>query len=518
MTRWSFLAALAVVLPSVSAAQDTTAAQMVQPAASLTLDDALKTARANNPQFRQFLNNTDPARWGVRNAYGSLLPSFSTSAGLNYTGAGQANYGSGLTRQTSGLMGSSYQAGFQWQIDGAKLTAPAQQKANQRATEEDIASQGIALKQAITDQYLTTIQATGQVAVARQQVERNKSFLDLANAKYRVGQGTLLEVRQAEVQKGQADIDLLRNRQLENEAKLELFRRMGVTPPVPVEQVALTDTFAVREPVFSLDSLLTLAEEQNPSLLAVRERAHSAGLGVRSARSAYLPSLALQAGWSGFTQKSTNESLLLAQALSSGQATASNCTFQNQVVQGLTYGPGGIPGQPNGGIIPDCNAFAGLNSSGTALDPAVAQQLHDANSKYPFHFTSQPFQASLMISLPIFTGFSRSLRLSQARAQQKNADEDVRARGLQIQSDINAAYLQLRTAYEAIGVQLANRDAARDQLRLAQDRYRLGSGTSLEVSDAQNAVQRAEGDYVNSVATYQKAFAALEGAVGRPLR
>ncbi len=67
-------------------------------------------------------------------------------------------------------------------------------------------------------------------------------------------------------------------------------------------------------------------------------------------------------------------------------------------------------------------------------------------------------------------------------------------------------------------MQAQSRDAARDQLRLAQDRYRLGSGTALEVSDAQNSVQRAEGDYVNAIYDYHKALAALEAAVGRPLR
>jgi outer membrane protein TolC len=38
------------------------------------------------------------------------------------------------------------------------------------------------------------------------------------------------------------------------------------------------------------------------------------------------------------------------------------------------------------------------------------------------------------------------------------------------------------------------------------------------VADAQNAVQAAEGDYVNAVYAYHKAIAALEAAVGRPLR
>ena len=80
-------------------------------------------------------------------------------------------------------------------------------------------------------------------------------------------------------------------------------------------------------------------------------------------------------------------------------------------------------------------------------------------------------------------------------------------------SDVRARHLGLVAAYRAIAVQQANRVSARDQLRLAQDRYRLGAGTSLEVSDAQSAVQQAEGDYVNAVYVYHKAIAALEAAV-----
>jgi outer membrane protein len=87
-----------------------------------------------------------------------------------------------------------------------------------------------------------------------------------------------------------------------------------------------------------------------------------------------------------------------------------------------------------------------------------------------------------------------------------------------VRTDVQAGYLGLETSFQAIAVQAASRDAARDQLRLAQDRYRLGAGTALEVSDAQTAVQRAEGDYVNAVYDYHKAMTALEAAVGRSLR
>ena len=140
------------------------------------------------------------------------------------------------------------------------------------------------------------------------------------------------------------------------------------------------------------------------------------------------------------------------------------------------------------------------------------------NTAWTRDFTTQPFSIGLTISLPLFTGFGRSLRLQQAREFAQDADESVRGQALQVDADVHSRYLALATAYKAIGVQGASRDAARDQLRLAQDRYRLGSGTALEVSDAQNTVQRAEGDYVTAIYDYHKAIAALEAAVGRPLR
>jgi outer membrane protein len=506
MNRWLGFLALVALCPGAAAAQDTTAVLRPAPTVTLSLDEALQQARANSPTYRQTLNDAGPAKWGVRNAYGNLLPSVNVSSDLGYTGSGQSNFGGGFVRPTSAFVTSGYNLGLQWQLNGRTLTAPAEQKALQRATDEDISGAGVTLRAEIETQYLTTLQATAQVAVARQQVSRNIDFLTLAKARYQVGQATLLDVRQAEVAKGQSDVALLRAVQAENEAKLELLRRMGVEPPVAVEQIALSDSFPVVAPAYQLDSLLALADQQNPTLRSLRARRSAASYGVRSAKSEFLPTLSAQAGWSGFTQQFTNETFLIDQTLTDAQSQAASCQSNNEVRAAV------------GLSTSDCFAQAGLNPQGTALQDPVVQQIRDANNVFPFSYTRQPFQASLRVSLPIFTGFGRSLRLSQARAQEQDADESARASRLQIRSDVHARYLGLQTSYQAIGVQAANREAARDQLRLAQDRYRLGAGTSLEVSDAQNAVQRAEGDYVNAVYDYHKAIAALEAAVGRPLR
>ena len=203
---------------------------------------------------------------------GAIMPSVNVSSDLGYIGSGESNFGGGFIQPTSAFVTSGYSLGLQWQLNGRALTAPAEQKALQRATDEDISGAGVALRAEIETQYLTTLQATAQVAVARQQVTRNADFLALAKARYQVGQATLLDVRQAEVIKGQSDVALLRAVQAENEAKLDLIRRMGVEPPVPVDQIALSDSFPVTAPAFQLDSLLALADQQNPTLRSLRAR------------------------------------------------------------------------------------------------------------------------------------------------------------------------------------------------------------------------------------------------------
>jgi outer membrane protein len=506
MNPWCGLLALTCVLPSLAAAQDSTRAAPQR--VTLSLDEALRQARAKSPSYRQTLNNASPARWGVRNAYGSLLPSVMVSSDIGYSGTGQANFGSGFTRPTSSFVTSGYSLGLEWQLSGRALTRPAQQKALERATTEDITGAGILLTAEISTQYLNTLQAAAQVGVAKQQVSRNEDFLTLAKARYRVGQATLLDVRQAEVLKGTSDVALLRAVLAENEAKLDLLRRMGVEPPAAIEQIVLSDTFPVTPPGFQVDTLLALAESHNPVLRSLRAREHAAGLGVRAAKADFLPSLSLRAGWSGFTQQFTNENLLLGQTLVDAQAQAADCQYNNSVRSALSLG----------GEVGNCFAVAGLVDGGGALLDPVTQRIRSQNSVFPFHYTGQPFQANLVLSLPIFTGFSRSLGLSEARAQQDDADEEVRARRLLVRSDVQARFLGLQTAFLAIAVQASSRDAARDQLRLAQDRYRLGAGTALELSDAQNAVQQAEGGYITAVYDYHKAMAALEAAVGRSLR
>jgi outer membrane protein len=481
--------------PAVAAAQHPAATTP----ATLSLADAIAVARDKNPAYRQALNDRGPAAWGVRNAFSSLLiPNVTATGGMTYTGPGSQTFLSSSFTQSVSTVSSFYDLGLSWQLSGTTLSQPGLAKAQQHATDADIAGAANTLTTGITQQYLTVLQVREQAEVARKTVERNDEFLKLAQARFNVGQATLIDVRQAQVARGQAEVALLRAQTAVSVEKLRLFELMGVTPPVDIASVQLTDSFRLHAPTWQLPELLAMAEQQNPALKALRARENAASWGVRAATSTYGPSLSFSAGWSGFTQQFTDVDPIIVSQQAGFASQYSECQENNTI-------------RSSAGLTPnDCSVFIWGASN--------EQTLRDRNSVFPFDFTQQPFQARLTISLPIFTNFSRTLRVSEARAQHGDLEEAVRARGLGVQTEVSQGFMVLQTAYRTIGLQDTNLTAAREQLQLATERYRVGSGTFFELLDAQVAALRAEYDYVNANYDYHKALAALEAAVGRSLR
>jgi len=469
--------------------------------ANLSLADAIALAREHNPAYRQVLHDRGPAAWGVRTAYSSLLlPTLTASGGIGYSGPGQQRFLTSNFSQSVSTLASNYALVLDWTLSGQTLTAPGLRQAQLAAADADVAGAETNLITAVTQQYLTVLQARDNAAVARKQLERNVEFLKLAQARYDVGRASLIDVRQAQVARGQAEVALLQAETAVQVEKLRLFQQMGVSAPVDVATVQLTDSFAVQTPAWQLGDLLKMAEEQNPALKALRQRERAAGWGVKAASATWGPSLSLSASWAGFTQRYTNLDPVIASARIGASADSTACEYENSAWL-------------NAGQTPiNCAALTG---------PFLQQQeqaLRDQNRAYPFSFTPQPFQARLAISIPLWGNFQQPLQVSQAKAEQQDLAESVRARGLQLQTDVNQAYLVLATAYRTVAIQDTNRVAGREQLQLATERYRVGSGTFFELLDAEVAALRAESDYIGAVYDYHKAVAALEAAVGRPLR
>src|SRR5437899_5356635 len=281
--------------------------------ATLSLADAIALAREHNPAYRQTIHDRSPAAWGVRNAWSSLwLPSVTASGGVGYAGPGEQNFLTSSFSQSVSTWSSSHSFLLEWTLNGQTISQPGMRKAQLNAADADLTGAETNLVTGVTQQYVTVLQARDNAEVARPQLQHDEEFLKLAQARYDVGRTSLIDVRQAQVARGQAEGGLLRARTAVDVEKLRLFQDIGVTAPVPVANVQLTDTFAVQTPTWRLGDLLAMAEQQNPALRALRERESAAGWGVKAATSSYAPSVSLSAGWSGFAQKLSDVSGSLA--------------------------------------------------------------------------------------------------------------------------------------------------------------------------------------------------------------
>ncbi len=472
---------------------------------SLTMDDAISLGTRWNPGHRQIANNRGPAAWGVRNSFANFLPSLTVNGGYGITGAGVQNFGTTEFRSAP-TQGSSYGINLNWSLDANTLVQPGLQRAQLHSAEASILSSEITIATNIARQYLVVLQAQDEVELAEAVMARNDEAVRLAEARRGVGQGTLLNLRQAQVVKGQSEVRLLQERQDIRVEKLRLFELMGISSMDNMESVALTDSFPVERIPYGLEELLSLAHSENPQLNSLRSTEASAGWGVTSAKVNWYPRITANMRWSGFTQGLTNTADVDNRVLNAiAQAAQAQAACQEQNSRDALLNTIGGSFTPS-----DCTGFG--------FTPSMETEIRSSATPSIFDFRRNPFSFSVGISIPIFSNFSRPLQVSQAHAQQEDAREAVRALELQLETNVSQAYYQMETNFQTIAIQERNRVAAGEALRLATEQYRLGSGGYIALQDAQVAAEQAEFDYIQALYTFHQSIAALEASVGRHLR
>ncbi len=475
-----------------------------QATGTLTLEEAIELARRNNPGYLSQKNDNTAAEWAVREAYGGLLPSASASLGMQYQAEGTPQLGI-FTGQDLGLGGgqsyyySDYNLSLSYRLSGSTFFNISRQRANRTASAARTVASRAALDADVTKEYLLVIAASDAVDLAHTELERAEQNLRLARARVEVGDAIELEAKQAEVERGRAEVTAIKAENDLQTTRLALTQLLGTEIDPNVE---LTTQFEVFEPGWTADALIQRAMAANPTLNANRASEHASSAAVRAARSTYLPTLDVSLGWSGYTREAGHPDLLVQQTQSSMESNFEQCGFYNQIAERLTSP---LPGFPL-----DCSQY---------LPPAdLPQQVISSNNAFPFNFSRQPWTLQARVSLPIFSGFSRQSQVEQARATADDAVYRRRAAELQLRTDITTALNNLRTAYRTVGIEERNSTVADEQLKLARERYRLGMTSFVDLIDAEALKARADRDYLQARYTFHESFATLENAVGEPLQ
>lgn len=462
----------------------------------LTLDEALVLARQNNPAFQNARNARRTAAAAVRSATGAFIPSLSTGFGGGYREGRQTFFQGQGFGSTNDQLSTDVNAQASLQLSMATLNDRRAAVASREATEADITVAEQTLRANVTTQYLAALQAAARAALQDTLLATTAAQLQLARARLQVGSASQLDVQRAEVADGQQQVAAINQR---NQAAIELVRLFQQVGVPPIDGVRLDPTLP-DAPALELPALLDRAAQGNPQLAAFRAREESARRQQASARAGYFPTLSLSAGVSAFTNRFTSTSALLDQNRATLASQRASCIRSEEVRSAV-------------GLSNNLAACSGLTFTPSMEAAVVAQQ-----GKYPFDFTRNPYSINASLSLPLFNGFRREQQVEQAEVQRRNAENDVRAQALRVTADVTAAHLSLATARQTVGLQEQNVRTARTALALAQERYRVGAISLVELLQARGDYERAETDRISAVFDVQRAFAALENAVGRPLR
>jgi outer membrane protein TolC len=138
-----------------------------------------------------------------------------------------------------------------------------------------------------------------------------------------------------------------------------------------------------------------------------------------------------------------------------------------------------------------------------------------SNSDFPPQ--NRSWSLSLSGSLPIFDGFSRENTLYRAQAQRDQAVAGERAAEIGLRKDIDAALGTITAAQASIGLADQTVELSAEDLRVTQERYRLGLATILDLQSAQITLRQAEVDLISRQFDYQIGLARLEALLGSDL-
>ena len=427
----------------------------------LTLDEALRLARANHPQLHAARAQTEASTARVAEAKAPLLPQVSGSASYQRsrpssssasfataTGTATGTATATATSTSTSTSNAAASSGFSVPSYNAKITASEliydfgqttgkwdASKATLRAQEESEKNLAVQVAFNLRSAYFTAAAARALVKVAEDTLRNQEAHLKQTQGFVEAGTHPEIDLAQARTDRANAKVQLINAQVTYDTDKALLNQTMGVERGTEYE-VADPPAESVPGEDDSTDTLLPVALKARPDLLSLARQIEAQELTTKSIKGGYAPSLGVSA------------------SLSDGGSDLGNLTWGWSAALGLNW-------QIFGGGITDA-------------------QIREARA------TTAVLRAQY------------DLQRQQVRADVEQARLSVRAAKATIESTHEAAV------------------NARVRLSLAEGRYKAGIGSMIELGDSQVALTSASAQEIQAVFNLATARARLLQALGQP--
>ncbi len=282
-------------------AQTSPSLQLVQPKGQaapppvITLQDALERAKKLDVQVQAAMADAAIAREDRLQAKSALLPSVShTTQYLGTQGNGVAPSGRFVTNDGVHVYRS-------WAVAHEDITANTFLKIGQKRAQAaealanakvEIAQRGLAVT--VTKDYYALVTSQRKYATAQQALQQAERFFEVTQQQERVGQVARADVIKAQIQLEQQRQSFQDSMLAMESARLNLA---VVLFPELNENFTVVDDLDSPRALPPFPEIQAMAERQNPELRAAEEALRQAGLDIRNARNAMLPTLAVDANY-----------------------------------------------------------------------------------------------------------------------------------------------------------------------------------------------------------------------------
>lgn len=435
-------------MPNAPAAQPAPAAPIV-----ITLDEAIRRAEKNEPNFATALAAAKSAALDKSIARSSLLPNviyhneylFTQSNGARNLSAEPGSQSSFVFIANNAIHEYMSQAEVTETLSlaGIAQVKRANAAAAQAAAMAEVARRGLVFT--VVQQYYGLLAAQQKLQVAKHATEVAQQFTELTQ---KLEQGRIAahaDVLKAELQLQQRQRDEQNAQLLADNARLQLGILLF---PDPRTGYVLADDQQKATPIPDRATIDAAAKKNNPDVRAAMQALRAAREDVSAARAAYLPALSL------------------------------NWTYGIDAPQFATYGP---------------------------LDSTINPAIRPKNLGY---------SASATLDIPVWDWFATHDRVKQSEVKKSAAKVALTQAQKRLLAELDEYYNEAEVAGKQVASFQQSVKTATESLRLTNLRYQSNEATALEVVDAENTLDTTEQAYADASVRYRVALANLQTLTG----
>ncbi len=270
------------------------------PPGTLTMESAIQLAMDNSPAIKSSASNARAASAGLTVTESAYYPSIGGSAAATHTD-GWFVFNPSITPKTQSY--NNYTTGvalsqliYDFGKTGSRVSAS---DFLNEASKKDLSATRNLVVMNVEVAYLALLQAGRIVKVSEEAVEQTTKHLMQAKAFYEVGRRPQLDMTKAEVDLSNANVNLIRARNQERIARLQLENAIGLHFTGTYTLVDVSDTIRYDD---ALESCKNIAIKNSPDLQSSYLKYQSLRSAASALWSQHLPTLAGNAAynWNGF--------------------------------------------------------------------------------------------------------------------------------------------------------------------------------------------------------------------------